>query len=278
MRMSSPFVPSIGSDKPRLPLVVRAEAHSDDHHHELAFDASVYLADADDAVILALAMGGWANQEADRLVQHKWPGYPDALGRLRDYAYDTDDMGFEVVVSRSDAMAFLSGTRPALWEQIRNMELSPMTWRRAPSIAFTPPRYVPLINAVAVHELCRACLFAEGEAADVFMPGDGVHRSLGFHPERLLGAERQIREWLDALPEKFHLDVKIGGGWSFINGTVDRNGERWGELGHLDELLVMGNAINYARTIGDPVTWPSRPMGVPFFCIGDAPKVPFYEP
>lgn len=252
--------------KPRkLPLVVRAEAHSDDYRHELAFDASMYLADAGDATIFALAKSGWGNcHEADELVTHHWPGYPDALGRLEDYVHSVDEVGFEVAVSRDDAMAFLAGTRSPLWEEIRRWELD--TWSSGGRF---PGRRVPLVNAVAVHELCRSCLFVDGEDTGVFMAGDGVHRSLGFHPERLLGAEQQIRAWLDALPDKFRLDK--AGGWSFINGTVDRNGEWWGDLTHLDELLTLGNAIGYARALGDPVAWPAMPAGVPFFSVGDLP-------
>lgn len=130
-----------------------------------------------------------------------------------------------------------------------------------------------LIDAQQVHATVLTCLFREGEDVDEYVEAQGLMQTLGFHPGRLREVAPQIRAWLDALPPQFQ--VSGGGGWSFLNGCTDRDGSLWtGEQTVVDELLMLGIGIGYARILVPREMWSMFPGGVPYFSVGEEMKLP----
>ena len=75
-------------------------------------------------------------------------------------------------------------------------------------------------------------LYNEDEIVDGKIPKDaviveGLTATFGFHPERLNSHKEQIRKILDQMPPEFRYTG--GGGWSFLNLCLDKNGNQWAE-------------------------------------------------
>lgn len=94
---------------------------------------------------------------------------------------------------------------------------------------------------------------------------EGLVRSFGFHKERLAAAKPAIDELLRQLPEEFNMN--IGGGWSFLQACMDRNGEQWTGLHKtMEELVVLGIAVGSANWLGKNMM-NELPGGMPYFEI-----------
>lgn len=128
----------------------------------------------------------------------------------------------------------------------------------------TAPVCLPL-TAARVEEIFMDCLFKDGEATDVHVPGEGVMLRVGFHPERLAGHRDAIRALLQCLPDEFH-DNK-GGGTSFLNACMTREGEQWAEHRNIDQLLALGVATGQATVLLPRSMWGALPGGVPYFSV-----------
>lgn len=136
----------------------------------------------------------------------------------------------------------------------------------------------PLINAAEVHATMEYCLFSDSEIAN-YIPGtappgavivESVVGKFGFHPGRLDEKKATIRAMLDNLDPAFRADMADGGGgWSFLNMPLDKNGEQWGEQPTANALLALGIAIDYARILIPRDMWSVFPGGVPCVQIGE---------
>lgn len=74
----------------------------------------------------------------------------------------------------------------------------------------------------------------------------------------------QIDALLRALPDNFLLEK--GGGWSFLNGCVDRDGILWGEQSNVEALVCLGIGVGSASWVMKEFA-SSLPGGVPYFEI-----------
>lgn len=82
----------------------------------------------------------------------------------------------------------------------------------------------------------------------------------------VFGHEADIESMLLSLPEEFQSDK--GGGWSFLNGCMTKDGQQWTGLHAIvDRLFMLGMAAGKARYLLPRETWPNLPGGVPYIAV-----------
>lgn len=120
-----------------------------------------------------------------------------------------------------------------------------------------------------VNTVLRECLFKEGEDTSTAAIAEGVISKFRFNSYRLAEKSPEIAEMLSELPDDFHSDK--GGGMSFLNACVDRNGDQWGGHSSIDELLCLGIATGQAAILFPREMWSVFPGGMPYFSV--SPKL-----
>lgn len=133
------------------------------------------------------------------------------------------------------------------------------------------------LSPTHLEELMRRCLYTTDEVAvlpkgqppEGAVLASGVYLNVAFHPERVAAEGNNIWELLDELPREFHKDG--GGGWSFLNAVVDKDGNHWGEHPDLDTLLCLGIAIGAIEYLVPRPLWAALPGGVPYFVVKARP-------
>ena len=129
------------------------------------------------------------------------------------------------------------------------------------------------LEADKVSKILMDCLYREeevGEVEDGKAPEgavviEGIMQKFGFNPERLEVHKAEIRELLAELPDEFMADK--GGGMSFMQACVDRNGDQWGEQPTMDELFVLGQAAGMVKLLMPREMWGALPGGMPYFVV-----------
>lgn len=124
------------------------------------------------------------------------------------------------------------------------------------------------LTAKNVDQVITDCLFKEGEEPVDPVIAEGVVRKFGFHKERLESHKQDIKELLDCLPEAFKVDGG-GGGMSFLNACMTKDGEQWGEHVDIEGLLALGIATKQAKILLPKDMWKILPGGMPYFAVGD---------
>ncbi len=120
------------------------------------------------------------------------------------------------------------------------------------------------LNSDRVMEVTRECLFNDGEDMTDRVEVQGVLNQFGFHPGRLEEHREEIVSMLEELPEKFREEA--GGGWSFLQACVDKNGEQWTGLHRVMELLfVLGMGIGRVRYVLPRERWDQLPGKMPYY-------------
>ncbi len=109
------------------------------------------------------------------------------------------------------------------------------------------------------------CLFKEGEDTKNHAIGKGVINDFGFHPERLAFHADDIQTMLDELPDEFREDK--GGGMSFLNACMTRDGHQWGEHRNMEQLFALGTASGKAKMLMPREMWNMMPGGMPYFSV-----------
>jgi hypothetical protein len=126
------------------------------------------------------------------------------------------------------------------------------------------------LNSKRVDQILTECLFREGEDTSNALVGKGVITDFGFHPERIEQHRSEVAEMLAELPDQFHEDK--GGGWSFLNACMDREGNQWGEHISIEGLLALGSALGMAKTLMPKEMWGIFPGGMPYFSVNPPVK------
>lgn len=95
----------------------------------------------------------------------------------------------------------------------------------------------------------------------------GVNITPAFDRERIAARRDDIIAMLEQLPDTFH--VGFGGGWSFLNLCIDRNGEQWTDFHRVcDNLMCLGMAIGAVEyTVKQRDIWRAMPGGMPYITI-----------
>jgi hypothetical protein len=126
-----------------------------------------------------------------------------------------------------------------------------------------------VIDAQKLDVVFRDCLFTDEELKVSTTPApvivEGVLGSFGFHPTRLESHRNFVRECLAQLPKEFM--EESGGGWSFLNACMTKNGKQWGEHFNVNELYVLGQALNFVKCLLPRDMWNILPGGMPYFVV-----------
>lgn len=122
------------------------------------------------------------------------------------------------------------------------------------------------LSANNVQETLLFCLFKEGEENTDRVVVEGVKLHVGLHPQRVAEKTGEIREMLSQLPDSF---MKTGGGgWSFLNACIDRDGNQWTGLHQsVDELICLGLATGNIEFLVPRTMWAMFPGAVPYFMV-----------
>lgn len=122
------------------------------------------------------------------------------------------------------------------------------------------------LNPTRVHQLFMECLYNEADGPDESTTVEGVLTTYRLHTRRTKAAAADIVEMLTELPDAFHKDR--GGGMSFLNACLDRNGDLWtGDHATMDKLFILGTAVD---KVACPMTrdmWPNLPGGMPYYIV-----------
>ena len=121
------------------------------------------------------------------------------------------------------------------------------------------------LTAENVEAIFYECLCDENTKSAT-QPYKGVRNTASFDLAALRKRHGDIEDLLDELPEGFHEGK--GGGWSFLNACMDREGNQWGEHRHMEMLFLLGLAVGRVR---EPEPFASMrehlPGGMPYYVI-----------
>ena len=123
------------------------------------------------------------------------------------------------------------------------------------------------LTAENVARVFLDCLFRKDEVPSDPAFAEGIRADFGFHRGRLEEHRAEIKEMLECLPVEFQANG--GGGWTFLNAAVTRDGEHWGEHANVEQLLVLGIASGEASYAFPRQMWAALPGGLPFFTVGN---------
>jgi hypothetical protein len=121
----------------------------------------------------------------------------------------------------------------------------------------------PALTAERVESVFARSVAAAGE------PGitvSGVVHDATFMPDAIEVARDEIRAMLAGLPGQFRKSA--GGGWSFLNACMDRDGRQWTSL-HMvmEELFMLGMAAGLVTDVTGRDLWPALPGGMPYYAV-----------
>ncbi len=121
------------------------------------------------------------------------------------------------------------------------------------------------LSAENVRRVFENCLFRDGEPTSDAIIAEVVMHSFGFNPSRLAEHKQEIKEMLECLSDEFRADK--GGGWSFLQACVTKDGDQWGEHQNINELLALGIATGQAKILMHRELWSALPGGMPYFVV-----------
>lgn len=125
--------------------------------------------------------------------------------------------------------------------------------------------------AFRVHKVFLDCLYQPEEIKDATTPPldakivEGITMKFALHPKRLALHRQEVKDFLDQMPNEFRADK--GGGWSFLNLCMDKNGRQWGEHPTMQELVVLGIALGMVEYCMPRDMWDAFPGGMPYITI-----------
>lgn len=123
------------------------------------------------------------------------------------------------------------------------------------------------LNSAAVEKVFMDCLFNEGEDTTNHVVSDGIVTKVGFNPRRLEAHREEVLEMLIELPDEFKQSG--GGGWSFLNACMTKDGRQWGEHSNMEQLFQLGNALGLSAWQMPRDMWNILPGGMPYVVVKD---------
>lgn len=123
-----------------------------------------------------------------------------------------------------------------------------------------------MLTSRAVDDMLARCLFSDDESMEGAIEVEGIVNRYAFHPGRIAENADTIGEMLAELPDEFQREK--GGGWSFLNACMDRNGKQWTDLHQQQErLFALGIAAGKARWVLPREMWSHMPGGMPYVVV-----------
>ncbi|QPB09222.1 hypothetical protein PQB86_gp127 [Klebsiella phage Miami] len=120
------------------------------------------------------------------------------------------------------------------------------------------------LSSSAVNDLFCDCLAESEEDPDVKVVV-GIVGVFIFDPAKLIENKESIVSFLMELPEKFQEEK--GGGWSFLEACMDKEGNHWAEHPTIERLMGLGIAIDKVEYVLPREMWSVLPGGMPYFVI-----------
>lgn len=123
------------------------------------------------------------------------------------------------------------------------------------------------LTAGNVTEIFITCLYEDNVPHEDAVMVEGVLNTYGLNPKKLELHKQSIIDMVDELPSTFREDSD-GHGWSFLNMCFTKNDEQWTSYQTImEQLYVLGIAIDKIKCLLPKDCWESLPGGVPYFCI-----------
>lgn len=113
-----------------------------------------------------------------------------------------------------------------------------------------------------VTAVMKDCLFKDDESRDGAILVPGIVRDFGLHPTRLESHREDILSMLQELDPAFY--ASVGGGWSFLNLPMRKDGSQWGEQANAEELYILAAGLKLAKFCLPREMWSALPGGVPY--------------
>lgn len=127
----------------------------------------------------------------------------------------------------------------------------------------------PKLTADTVNKCFTACLFSNDTDRSVMeqtaVRVSGISMNVGFDPEKLAKNKETVQGLLRELPDEFM--ASKGGGMSFLQMCVDKNGAQWGEHRNMEELVLLGLAVGAVEYCLPRELWGILPGGVPYVVV-----------
>lgn len=145
-----------------------------------------------------------------------------------------------------------------------------------------------MLRADDVHDAFIYCLVKREEAPDGQPSEDavlleGISLNVELHKARLEEQREKVLGWIDDIPEGFLREK--GGGWTFLNLTMTKQGDQWCEQPTAQALMLMAMGLGYAQYQLPRDIWRALPGGVPYVVFSktpfekkDKPAAPVTEP
>jgi hypothetical protein len=119
------------------------------------------------------------------------------------------------------------------------------------------------LSSERVEDLFRRCL---ADTADQGVAVTGIVTTAAFDPQVIGSHREEIGQLLSELPRQFQ--ESGGGGWSFLNACMDRNGRQWTSYHRtMEQLFLLGLASGQVRELLPRDLWPALPGGMPYYAV-----------
>jgi hypothetical protein len=120
-----------------------------------------------------------------------------------------------------------------------------------------------------VNNIFTDCLYNGGsDIGENEIMGNGVMQDFIFNRQKINRHTEDIAKMIDQLPDNFKKSV--GGGWSFLNMALDKDGNQWCDLHQtMERLLSLGIAINKMGFAAPRYMWKVLPGGMPYVYVND---------
>lgn len=118
-----------------------------------------------------------------------------------------------------------------------------------------------------VKKLLEECLRENSDQEKIEV--DGIVIKVYFNKAKIMEHKEDIKDMLLQLPDDFMKSK--GGGMSFINMCIDKEGRQWTDFHQTQDMLFcLGKAIGMADfCIADKEIWKVMPGGMPYIFIDD---------
>lgn len=123
-----------------------------------------------------------------------------------------------------------------------------------------------LINRQRVKELFELCQPGKGDDDCYCIDVEGIYNKYRLDPTALQEHKEEITKMLESLPDQFKLSG--GGGWSFLNACVDKEGTQWTGLHEtVEQLFLLGIGLGLVDYLMPRDLWKILPGKMPYLVV-----------
>lgn len=137
-----------------------------------------------------------------------------------------------------------------------------------------------VLTSKRVDELVTACMFTENEIKTLpretpAVAAPGIIHTLVFVPDRVEQHQEEIRDMLYELDDNYRMPDEdhpnYGGGWSFLNMCLTKDGVQWtGMHWQQEKLMQLGIAAGWATMPMPKQVWHLLPGQMPYVLVHSA--------